>query len=99
MYLIGQMARRNRNQVIFDIVKNSAEAEQSKIYISEALPPAIASAIGPEVLEQIRSGLLKHPGDVGKVRLEGRDVKKSVCPLAVDIYFYVPHSHSFCPGK
>src|SRR6185295_2026037 len=45
MYLIGVLARKCRSKKMFDAVRNSSQASKARQYISDALPPAIASAI------------------------------------------------------
>src|SRR4051812_40018469 len=45
MYLIGLLSIKNRNKKIFDAIRNSSDTDKAKSYISEALPPVIASAI------------------------------------------------------
>jgi VIT1/CCC1 family predicted Fe2+/Mn2+ transporter len=76
MYLTGVLARRNRSKIMFDSVQNS-QSQEARQHISDTLPPALASAIGTEGLEQIRSQLVKLPNTSPKVRLSAEDFKKA----------------------
>src|SRR6478672_5884349 len=52
MYLIGVLARKSRSKTIFDAVRDSSQTVKAREYISDALPPEVASAIGTEGLEE-----------------------------------------------
>ncbi|MCU7550471.1 VIT1/CCC1 transporter family protein [Chitinophagaceae bacterium LB-8] len=78
MYLIGVLAQKNRNKVIFDAIQNSSETDKVRKYISDALPPIVASVIGTEGLEQIRNKLMNLPEVNRSVRLTGHDIKKAL---------------------
>jgi VIT family protein len=78
MYLIGVLARRNRNKTIFDSIQNSSHLVKARQYISDALPPVVASAIAAEGIEQIRYKLIKLPNTTADVRLTARDLKKAL---------------------
>jgi hypothetical protein len=84
MYLIGVLARKSRSKTIFDAVRNSAQVNKAREYISDGLPPVVASAIGTEGLEQIRNQLAGMPDTSIDIRLKYRDVKE-----AVAIFFLV----------
>src|SRR5690349_2783228 len=47
MYLIGVLAQRNRNKLIFDYVRNSTEPDKSREFIAGSLPPIVASILKP----------------------------------------------------
>ena len=61
MYLIGVLARKSRNKTIFDSIQNSSETDKAREYISDALPPVVASVIETEELEEIRNKLTGMP--------------------------------------
>src|SRR3954470_802559 len=43
MYLIGVLAQRNRNKIILESIQNSLDTDRARNYISDALPPIVAS--------------------------------------------------------
>src|SRR5689334_176858 len=51
MYLIGALARKNRNKMIFDAVQDTDHAENARKHIGYALPPFITAAIQQEGIE------------------------------------------------
>jgi VIT1/CCC1 family predicted Fe2+/Mn2+ transporter len=78
MYLIGVLAQKSRSKSILGSVRNSSHTDRANQYISDALPPAVASAIGAEGLEQIRNRLVALPITPTAVRLTVQDVKKAL---------------------
>ena len=78
MYLIGVLARKSRSKTIFDSVRNSSQTAKAREYISDALPPDVALAIGTEGLEEIRNKLTALPGTSIDVRLELHNIKESI---------------------
>lgn len=78
MYLIGVLGRKNRNNMIFDLVQNSLETGKARQHISEALPPVVVSALGPEGLEHIRDKLSKVTDPRARVKLTVHDLKKAM---------------------
>ena len=78
MYLIGVLARKSRSKTIFDAIRNSSQRAKARAYISDALPPDVASAIGPEGLEEIRTKLSGMPDMSIDVRLKFHDIKEAV---------------------
>jgi VIT1/CCC1 family predicted Fe2+/Mn2+ transporter len=77
MYLIGVLARKSRSKTIFDSVRNTSETAEARQYISDALPPAVASAIGTEEVEEIRKKLSGMPDSPIDVRVNLHDVKEA----------------------
>ena len=59
-------------------VRNSSQTVKAREYISDALPPDVASAIGTEGLEEIRNKLTGMPGTAIDVRLKLQDIKESI---------------------
>jgi hypothetical protein len=78
MYLIGVIAQRNRNKVIFDYVQNSSESNKAREFISDALPPIVASVIETEELEKIRNKLVNLPNQIAMEKLTIHDIKKAI---------------------
>jgi VIT1/CCC1 family predicted Fe2+/Mn2+ transporter len=78
MYLIGVLAQKNRNKILFDFIQNSSETDKARKYISDALPPVVASVIETEELEKIRKKLMNLPDITGNVHLTVHDIKKAM---------------------
>lgn len=78
MYLIGVLARKNRNKIIFDAVQNSSEADEARKYISDSLPPVVASAMGAEGVDQIRNKLINLKDIPADVKLTVSDLKRAI---------------------
>jgi VIT family len=78
MYLMGILAKKNRSKTIFDSVHNPSQSDDARKYISDTLPPAVASAIGTEGVEQIRNKLAGLPNKPMDVRLTSRDFKEAL---------------------
>ena len=78
MYLIGVLARKSRSKTIFDAVRSSSQAGKAREYISASLPPAVASTMGKEGLEEIRHKLAALPGISTDIRLKPIDFKKAI---------------------
>ena len=77
MYLIGVLARRNRNKIIFEAVRHSEKSKARK-HIADALPPVITSVMETEGLEQIRNKLINLANTTATVKLTTRDIKKAI---------------------
>jgi VIT1/CCC1 family predicted Fe2+/Mn2+ transporter len=86
MYLIGVLARKNRNRAIYGSIRNSVDPEHARVLIAEGLPPLVVSAIKTEGIEQIRSRLLDQPEMMEKVRLTGSDIKRALA-LFILVFF------------
>jgi len=78
MYLIGVLARKSRSKTIFDAVRSPSQAGKAREYISDSLPPAVASSIGTEGLEEIRHKLAALPDISTGVRLKPLDFKEAI---------------------
>ena len=77
-YIVSTIVQRSRNKTILDSVLTTSDADKARKYISDSLPPSIASVLEAEELEQIRKKLAKLPGSTLQVRLTTRDLKRSV---------------------
>ena len=78
MYLIGVLAHKSRSKMILQDIQQSTDAGKSHQYISDALPPILASVIENEELEEMRNKLLKIPERRGYVRLTAEDINKAI---------------------
>ena len=77
-YIVSTIVQRSRNKTILASVLTTSDADKARKYISDSLPPSIASVLDAEELEQIRKKLAKLPGSALQVRLRTRDLKRSV---------------------
>ena len=77
-YIVSTIVQRSRNKTILDSVLTTSDADKARKYISDSLPPSIASVLDAGELEQIRKKLAKLPGSALQVRLRTRDLKRSV---------------------
>ena len=77
-YIVSTIVQRSRNKAILNSVLTTSDADKARKYISDSLPPSIASVLDAEELEQIRKKLAKLPDSTLQVRLTTRDLKRSV---------------------
>ena len=77
-YIVSTIVQRSRNKTILDSVLTTSDADKARKYISDSLPPSIASVLEAADLEQIRNKLAKLPDSALQVRLRTRDLKRSV---------------------
>jgi VIT1/CCC1 family predicted Fe2+/Mn2+ transporter len=78
MYILAMLAERGRNKIILNYVRSTSNLETARAYISDALPPMIASVTSDETLERMRTGLRAIPEENIKVRLTGKDLKTAL---------------------
>ena len=77
-YIVSTIMQRSRNRTVLDSVLTTSDADKARKYISDSLPPSIASVLEAADLEQIRSKLAKLPDSALQVRLTTRDLKRSL---------------------
>ena len=77
-YIVSTIVQRSRNKTILDSVLTTSDADKARKYISDSLPPSIASVLEAADLEQIRNKLAKLPDSALQVRLTTRDLKRSL---------------------
>ena len=77
-YIVSTIVQRSRNKTILDSVLTTSDADKARKYISDSLPPSIASVLEAAELEEIRKKLAKLPDSTFQVRLTTRDLKRSV---------------------
>src|SRR4051812_8630721 len=78
MYLIGILAEKSRNKLIFDSIQKSDDIDKARSYIAHALPPVVASILAIEELEQIRKKLMKLPAVSRNMGLTVNDILKAL---------------------
>ena len=77
-FIVSTLVERSRKRTVLNSVLTTSDAEKARKYISDSLPPSIASVLEVADLEQIRKKLAKLPDSVLQVRLTTRHLKKSV---------------------
>ena len=61
LYLMGCLAEKGRDLMIFRAVRNAADPQQAQRLIADALPSVVASVLQPAELEAIRQRLKQLP--------------------------------------
>jgi hypothetical protein len=78
MYLLNTLAERGRNKTILRFVQTTSQIEIADQFISDALPPVIASVTSAEQLERIRQRLSQIPEASLEVRITKTDLKTAL---------------------
>lgn len=78
MFIVGTLAERGRNKSILHFVQKTSEMELANQYISDALPPVVASVLSTEQLNSIRMSLQHVPEKDTKVNLRFADLKTAL---------------------
>lgn len=78
MYILAVLAENSRSKNIIDFVRHTSKVEKAKEYISEALPPAVASVMATEELEQVRKRIASLPESSLSFRLTALDLKNAL---------------------
>ena len=84
MYILGVLSERGRNKTILNFIRSTNDTESAREFISDALPPLLASVTSKEQLDEMRKSLLSIPESSIRVRLTKADLK-----IAVGIFFLV----------
>lgn len=77
-YIVSTIVQQSRNRTVLNSVLTTSDADKARKYISDSLPPSIASVLEAAELEQIRSKLANLPNAGLQVRLTTRDLKRSL---------------------
>jgi VIT1/CCC1 family predicted Fe2+/Mn2+ transporter len=73
MYLMSCLAERARALATWRAVRSASTPEKGHRRIAAALPSAIATMIGPSVLEEIRQQVIRGPEPAVRPRLSWKD--------------------------
>ena len=74
-YLLGILAEKGRGLVTLRAVREAADPAQGQRHIADALPPLVASTLGPPQLEEIRRQLVQLPEPPPRPRLRWEDAQ------------------------
>lgn len=75
MFLLMTMSEKGRGLTILNYVRHSKDIKKAQQFISDALPPAIASLMQPHDLETLRKKLMQTPESKTLHKLKFRDFK------------------------
>ena len=84
MYILGVLSERGRNKTIVKFIRSTNQTESAREFISDALPPLLASVMSNEQLDEMRKSILSIPESSIKVRITKSDFK-----TAIGIFFLV----------
>jgi VIT1/CCC1 family predicted Fe2+/Mn2+ transporter len=84
MYILGVLSERGRNKTILNFIRSTNDTERAREFISDALPPILASVISKEQLDEMRKALLSIPESSIRIRLTKADLK-----IAIGIFLLV----------
>lgn len=77
-HIVSTIVQQSRNRTVLKSVLTASDADKARRYISDSLPPSIASVLEAAELEQIRNKLASLPDSGLQVRLTMRDLKRSL---------------------
>jgi hypothetical protein len=72
MYLMGCLSDRSRELLTLRVVRGTSDAAEARCALADALPPSVASVLGPGDLDLVRERLKKLPDPALRARL-GKD--------------------------
>jgi len=84
MYLLMTVTENGRSLTTFNFVRRTDDIDKAHLFITDALPPLIASTMEKHDIENIRQKLLKFPEPPTSNKLAFKDYKR-----AVGIFFLV----------
>jgi hypothetical protein len=84
LYLMARLADKGQSRVTYLAVRNAADPQEAQRLIVEALPPVVASILGPAELETMRRRLIQLPESPELARLNGDDWRGFI-----DVFFIV----------
>jgi hypothetical protein len=90
MYLVGILARRSRNYEILHTVRSFPDTGVAGKYISDSLPPILASVIATGEIEEIRTRLAILPEPNRRLRLTMQDIKKAAALFWIMVVSTLP---------
>jgi len=86
MFILTGLAEKGHGRAILRFVRTTTNAEKSRKFIADALPPVVSSAMETKDLENIRKELLKLPESSLRVRVTAKDLKMG---LAIFLLVFV----------
>lgn len=75
MFILASLAERGRGKIILNFVRTTTDTEKAGEFITDALPPIVASALEKKHVEDIRKALLNIPESSLKVKVTFTDLK------------------------
>lgn len=90
LYLLGALAERSKNLATLRAVRGAGSAADGHRRIADALPSAIAAALGPEEFEGIRERLRALPEPPRKAHLTATDWKGALGVVLLVFFSTLP---------
>jgi len=78
MFLVMGLAEKGRGKSILNFVRKTTQTEKARDFITDALPPVLASVMETDQLESMRKALLTIPESNLKVRLTKTEFKTAL---------------------
>jgi VIT1/CCC1 family predicted Fe2+/Mn2+ transporter len=78
MYLLMSVTENGRSLTIFNFVRRTDNVDKAHLFITEALPPLIASTMERQDIENIRQKLLQFPQPPTSNKLTFKDYKRGL---------------------
>jgi VIT1/CCC1 family predicted Fe2+/Mn2+ transporter len=78
MYLLGELTHRGHGKRVIRFIQKTQDPDRARDYIVDAIPPALASVLTSEDLEQLRKRMLEFPESEAKVQLTAKDFKMAL---------------------
>jgi hypothetical protein len=73
MYLMSTLTERSRGLLTLRLIRQATDPQEADQIIADALPPVVASSLGPSQMSILREQLIKMPGLPPRVRLLNDD--------------------------
>ena len=84
IYILTIITFRNRGRTILNFLRKDPDSDTAKRFLTESLPPVMASALSRETLESMCRNILEIPKASLRVRITYRDILN-----ATGIFFFV----------
>jgi VIT1/CCC1 family predicted Fe2+/Mn2+ transporter len=103
LYLLGCLAEKGRSTAVLGAIRAASDSQQAHRFISNTLPPLIASVLQHAEMEIIRRRLSQLPAPDAPARLSGRDWLGAIAvfllvffaTLPVALPFVIIHHHAW----
>lgn len=90
MYLLRTVIERTRNRTLRVILFSTTDAATGQALIAEALPPRLASVVGPDELEMLRRRVIEHAAMPPPSRLGWDDLKGAMGVFLLVVFSTFP---------